>query len=205
MNAGEEERLAAEHLEKQTCLNDVDRKEKAAKCAAALNPNAPLDISGKAVFFEGGIADVVAPYAERLGMPLAASRTKALVFVITNIGLTEKKMEIQLSRSCSVNLFPRSRKISRGDWECHASSIEASECYAQFMLKYLQIPTPHFVQENLLQMNSFSSSDFKVQEIVSESVRQFAIGTCWSLRHWIYTSRSNHIQFSRRISPRLLC
>ena len=69
---------------------------------------------------------------------------------------------------------------------CHASSIEASECYAQFMLKYLQIPTPHFVQENLLQMNSFSSSDFKVQEIVSESVRQFAIGTCWSLRHWIY-------------------
>ena len=98
----------------------------------------------------------------------------------------KKKMEIHLSRSCSVNLFPRSRKISRGDWECHASSIEASECYAQFMLKYLQIPTPHFVQENLLQMNSFSSSDFKVQEIVSESVRQFAIGTCWSLRHWIY-------------------
>ena len=33
------------------------------------------------------------------------------------------------------------------------------------MLKYLQIPTPHFVQENLLQMNSFSSSDIKVKKL----------------------------------------
>ena len=50
VNAGEEERLAAEQLEKQKCLNDVDRKKKAAKIAAALKPKAPLDISGKAVF-----------------------------------------------------------------------------------------------------------------------------------------------------------
>ena len=34
---------------------------------------------------------MVAPYAERLGMPLAASRTTAQVFVTTNVGLTEKK------------------------------------------------------------------------------------------------------------------
>ena len=91
MGVTQEERLAAEQLEKQKCVNDADRKKKAAKIAAALKPKPPLDISGKVVFFEGGIAGAVAPYAERLGMPLAVSRATAQVFVTTNVGLTEKK------------------------------------------------------------------------------------------------------------------
>ena len=91
MGVTQEERLAAEQLEKQKCVNDADRKKKAAKIAAALKPKPPLDISGKVVFFEGGLADVAAPYAERLGMPLAVSRATAQVFVTTNVGLTEKK------------------------------------------------------------------------------------------------------------------